>query len=190
MQAISFLTRKTGFGGGRGKTSISQLTYINGVRDKKLDNTYEKWALSDEDVYGVPDSGIGPSYKLSFSIEATVREKEPTYELVRGKLRYSIAPGGESQGSMPDATPVASRSSPSPRATPVAHLTNWRIDITLVKTLTGTAAQDIAKLKEMRDILFPVELNVNNFTSTASWNAADGIEIGWNIPIQTRFRGR
>jgi len=128
------------------KYYFKQMVFNNGVQAKAKKGYYFK-----ERMNPVYLTGVVP-IKLGVAEEGDATEKEfnamsERTDLIRAKLRISIEN---------------------------TKMKGWRLDITLVKTLSGSA--DINLLKKVRNNLFK-DVDVNNFVETAPWDFADDVEI-------------
>jgi hypothetical protein len=134
----------------RDKTNIiKQLVFKEGVQQKDKKNFYTKKPLTNP-VYLLSNGRI--PIKFSISEEKKIAERKVNTELIRSKLRLSIYPSNK-----------------------FASLKNWRIDITLVKSLDKV--NSLAEIKSVRNKLFPPGLTFENFASKAPWDYADSMEL-------------
>ncbi len=114
---------------------------------KQKTNTYTKHKL----FRPIFDQVDGIKFKIAVAEEKDIKEFKAEYcDLIRMKNRLS---------SVLDA------------------LTDWRMDITLVKTLPHEKEFDVDSLDEYVKKLFPKNLTVENFSNIAPWNYADAVEL-------------
>lgn len=132
---------------------IKQLNFKNGIQQKDDLKLYSKENLVDPIFITDPNEfGV----KLGINREISLLKAPDmkfTYDNCRIKLRFSIWP---CSSIYPD-------------------LQDWRIDITLVKTVGNDAS--IPLLKRIRDTLFVKDVTAENFVENAPWNYADQIEL-------------
>lgn len=132
---------------------IKQLVFQNGVQVKNKKKYYTKKPLTNP-VYLTHSNGenVDPPIKFSISEEKPISETNVKSDLVRSKLRLSIFPSDTFQ-----------------------DLKNWRIDLTLTKTLKKITS--VSEIAQIRDVLFPTALTFDNFNAIAPWKFADSIEL-------------
>lgn len=135
----------------RGPTNlIKQLVFENGIQQKSKKNFYTKKPLTNP-VFLLGNFNSIP-LKFSIAEEKKIQPTKVQANLVRSKLRLSIFHSDK-----------------------FTNLQNWRIDITLTKSIDKVSS--LTEIKNIRNKLFPTNLTFENFETVAPWKYADSIEL-------------